>query len=515
MSISFAPILTAPAGPHRSFGEALRFFRKRARLTQDELGRAVGYSREYIAQLERGHRKPDPSAVAALFVPALGLARSPDEARPLLELAAASRGKSLRDHGITIRIGVDGNNVDGNKQPARHGAHEVALTTPADDRLHQMLTWYVEMDPEAALRLANAMEPMWMAQDNYREARAWFGRILAHSTSETVTRAEALLHASQFAQRQGDATEALRLAESALAIYQAQGDKRGACSALEALGWAAFDLGHRDRARALFRDSLALARELNEPRRMLALLLAFMHEALPVSSKEHQWAEIKADLDECERLCHLLNDKQGLGHTLRQRGYFEVARGRLPEALRHQRESLRLFQAALTNLEVGWAELSVGETLWFLGELREAHEHFNCGLRIFRQSEHTLGIAIALHHLAQVDRREGKLDAATRRYTESLTLSREANNANMVARCAAGLGGVALASGDAERAAMLLAWAQAQFDALPPFLSRFDVEDYWWLAEQTLAASGHSAFKISWNAGCALSLDEAIALAME
>ncbi|MFZ2486656.1 MAG: tetratricopeptide repeat protein [Anaerolineae bacterium] len=55
----------------QTFGEALRLLRKRARLTQDEMGRAVGYSREQIARLENGSRLPDLAVIAALFVPAL------------------------------------------------------------------------------------------------------------------------------------------------------------------------------------------------------------------------------------------------------------------------------------------------------------------------------------------------------------------------------------------------------------------------------------------------------------
>ena len=63
-------MLSPPTLPN-SFGPALRFLRKRARLTQDELGRAVGYSREQIARLENGSRLPDLAVLAALFVPAL------------------------------------------------------------------------------------------------------------------------------------------------------------------------------------------------------------------------------------------------------------------------------------------------------------------------------------------------------------------------------------------------------------------------------------------------------------
>jgi tetratricopeptide (TPR) repeat protein len=484
---------------YRSFGDALRFFRKRARLTQDELGRAVGYSREYITQLEGNRRKPNPSAVAALFIPALDLSRAPDEARPLLELAAASRDQSLRDHGITIRYEPRENH------PSANGSAD------ASDRLNQALSWYIEMNPEAALRLANAMEPMWMAQDNYREARTWFSRILVHSTSETVTHAEALLHASKFAQRQGDAAEALDMAEEALSMYRVKDDARGVCFALAAMGWASLDLGDDiPRARVLFRDSLALARQLNEPQHILVALYALIHETAPISADEQRWAEIEADLDEYERLARALDDVRGIAFTWAERGFLQIARGNLQEALRCQRESLRLFRSMRSRPDIGWGELSVGEALWFINDLAQAREHFERGLRIFRQTSQSSGAAIALHHLAQVDRHEKKLDAAKRRYTESLTLNRAAKNANMVARCVAGLGGVALAQGDAERATTLLAWAQAQFDALAPFLSRFDMADYGRLRDEASARLGEAGFTRAWAAGSAVTFDAAM-----
>ncbi len=77
--------------PADSFGAALKFLRKRARLTQDELGRAVGYSREQIARLENGSRLPDLTMLAALFVAALGLQQEPALVAQLLELAGAAR----------------------------------------------------------------------------------------------------------------------------------------------------------------------------------------------------------------------------------------------------------------------------------------------------------------------------------------------------------------------------------------------------------------------------------------
>ncbi len=66
-------ISAAPASP-ATFGEMLKFLRKRARLTQRELGFAVGYSETFITRLEGDTRRPDLVAVKSRFVDALGLA---------------------------------------------------------------------------------------------------------------------------------------------------------------------------------------------------------------------------------------------------------------------------------------------------------------------------------------------------------------------------------------------------------------------------------------------------------
>jgi tetratricopeptide (TPR) repeat protein/transcriptional regulator with XRE-family HTH domain len=75
------------------FGTFLRFLRRRARITQRELGLRVGYSEGHICRLEQNRRLPELSVVAALFVPALGLARDPTAAGRLMELARRVRAR--------------------------------------------------------------------------------------------------------------------------------------------------------------------------------------------------------------------------------------------------------------------------------------------------------------------------------------------------------------------------------------------------------------------------------------
>ncbi|MCB9134533.1 MAG: helix-turn-helix domain-containing protein [Anaerolineales bacterium] len=77
-----APMMT------ETFGESLKYLRRRARLTQRELALAVGYSEAQICRLEKNERLPDVTTVAALFIPALTLENNPAHLEHLLKQAA-------------------------------------------------------------------------------------------------------------------------------------------------------------------------------------------------------------------------------------------------------------------------------------------------------------------------------------------------------------------------------------------------------------------------------------------
>src|SRR2546430_7581985 len=82
---------TLRADSFDTFGTLLRFLRRRAGLKQRELAARVGYSEAHISRLEGGQRRADPTALAALFVPALGLDRQTELVARLLELAERAR----------------------------------------------------------------------------------------------------------------------------------------------------------------------------------------------------------------------------------------------------------------------------------------------------------------------------------------------------------------------------------------------------------------------------------------
>lgn len=89
-----------------SFGELLKYLRRREHLTQLELSIVVGYSEAQISRLEKNQRLPDLMAVKALFIPALHLENEPELTKHLLELAESARQEDAPAPGITPYKGL-------------------------------------------------------------------------------------------------------------------------------------------------------------------------------------------------------------------------------------------------------------------------------------------------------------------------------------------------------------------------------------------------------------------------
>jgi WD40 repeat protein/transcriptional regulator with XRE-family HTH domain len=89
-----------------TFGELLKYLRRRERLTQLELSIAVGYSEAQISRLEKNQRLPDLATLKALFVPALHLEDEPELTARLLTLAEAARLEDAPSPGVAPYKGL-------------------------------------------------------------------------------------------------------------------------------------------------------------------------------------------------------------------------------------------------------------------------------------------------------------------------------------------------------------------------------------------------------------------------
>ncbi len=116
-----------------TFGEMLKYLRRRVRLTQRELAIAVGYGEAHICRLEKNERLPDLTTVAALFIPALELENENFLAERLLKLAAQARvghapdgpaaSPAMPDHLLEQELGA----LESIPAPLAHNVYRAAL----------------------------------------------------------------------------------------------------------------------------------------------------------------------------------------------------------------------------------------------------------------------------------------------------------------------------------------------------------------------------------------------------
>ncbi len=90
-----------------TFGDLLRFLRRRAGITQLELSIAVGYSGPQISRLEQNLRIPDLATIEARFITPLCLEDEPRAVSRLLELAATVRREDAPTLGMCPYKGLD------------------------------------------------------------------------------------------------------------------------------------------------------------------------------------------------------------------------------------------------------------------------------------------------------------------------------------------------------------------------------------------------------------------------
>jgi WD40 repeat protein/transcriptional regulator with XRE-family HTH domain len=90
-----------------TFGDLLRFLRRRVGVTQIDLATAVGYSDTQISRLEQNLRLPDLPTIEARFISALDLDQEPNAVARLLDLAANVRREDAPGLGLCPYKGLN------------------------------------------------------------------------------------------------------------------------------------------------------------------------------------------------------------------------------------------------------------------------------------------------------------------------------------------------------------------------------------------------------------------------
>jgi tetratricopeptide (TPR) repeat protein len=298
--------------------------------------------------------------------------------------------------------------------------------------------------------------------------------------------------------------------EESLALYRQLEDKRGIAWALRMRApLAANEEGDYEQSISLLEQSLALAEEVGDK-----VNLTFLHEwlgwqmmfggdyprATKLAERGMAFAHETGDQRALARLKTLLADT-----AVRQREYAQA------EAL--YLDALALFRGLKAGRDVSWTLHELGKVARLQKEYERAATYCQEGLTHARERP----VAYLLYGLGHAVVRQGDHQRATALFRESLDRARARSAREQKSLVRWILWGFALVAAEARarRAAILYAVVEPLFE-LPNWVWYLgDTEDYAGDVAFAREQLGEVAFAAAWAEGQAMSLEQAVAFALE
>jgi tetratricopeptide (TPR) repeat protein len=384
------------------------------------------------------------------------------------------------------------------------------------DNLRAALQWTQEIgDVETTLQLAGALFWFWYRHSYLSEGRGWLERALVRVEASVITsvRAQVLYEAAFLARAQGDFTRAHELIEQSVGLWRTLdlADKHGLALALVQLGYLARDEGDPTTARSLIEESIALSREQGD-----AWCLAWGLINLGMAIRDQKdYALAQAIIEESVPIWRDLGDVWGLAEALHRlalvayrRGDYEAASSLMEEAL--------IIQRQLGDKQwIAYSLHSLGLFALAQGDIDRARPFLEQDLVLFRELGDKSGIVLSLQYQGFFAQLRGDDVQAQSFFEQGLTLARETGPRWVNSNYLLGLAGLAAGQDQHERAARLCGAAKANLAASASYWDAFETAYYERIVALACVALGEEAFALAQAKGQALTLEQAIAYALE
>jgi predicted ATPase len=358
------------------------------------------------------------------------------------------------------------------KDTAEEGAWLARLETEHDN-LRGALEWsFRDGDPNMGVRLVRALGRFWQVLGHYEEGQPWLERALGHGEAPPDIRADLLGTLGYLHRNRNDLPQAKDLLEQAVRVAREGNAPWSAARWLNRLSWIWWWEGDYPRARSLAEESLALQKE--------------------------------------------LGDIPGMSWSVGTLADMATYEGRLEDAEEHFRQALTLAREAGTPSEhmVSYAS-SFAALQLIRGRYEVAQRSAEEGLALARSLGDRLEIGRCLLPLAEVARLNGEIERARVLLAECLETLWSLRAMRDVADSIETLARVAVDGGETLVGARLLAGAatiRGQFHAaVEPVVRAGHEED----VQRARAALGHPSFEEAWQAGRAMSPEEAVRFALD
>jgi len=273
------------------------------------------------------------------------------------------------------------------------------------------------------LLICGALLPFWSTRGYLTEGQAWCKAALKSRGAQerTVARARGLIGAGMMASIQGSYAVGRACFEECLEILRELEHPMGIAAALNCLGNVTSSLGDATAARAYYEESLSLYREIGD-RQSIAICLNNLGGEERIQG---DYVAARRYYDESLEIRGEIGDRLGIASTLDDLGNLACEQGDYVAARAYLEESLETRRAMGDRQGTASTLNELGNVAFHRSDDIAAHSYLEESLEIHREVGDRPGMAATLYNLGEMAYNRGD-DAAGRVYhEESLTIRRE------------------------------------------------------------------------------------------
>ncbi len=394
-------------------------------------------------------------------------------------------------------------------EPELYRSHQIFWLDKLEEELDNLrlaLDWALAKDVKSGLELVTVPVFFWEIRTNIQEWESWLTQFLEGYNEADSLRAHALIIRAHIMGMTNGLKQAESLANQSLALSRAIPDRYMEAYSLWGLGSILTLQGDMEQGIPIVEQSLAIYRSLGDP---LGQAIAARWLSLKTNDPEQS----RSLLLESLRLSREMGNLSGIGVCLNLLADKAIRVGDFSSAVAWLEEAKSLHhQLGDRTSEAGVLE-NYGKVYYWQGDYSRSCASYEEANELYEK----IGIlpSWVQAHLAYSELRRGNARKAKELFKACSRQFQKANIGTGLIFIMEGLASLYLVQGQSERAARLFAWADIQRasggDLRPP------VEQV--SVERDLAAIqsqlDEAAFHQAWKEGSALTLNQALALALD
>jgi len=420
------------------------------------------------------------------------------------KLLETGGGESVRDKHLAYFV-----KLTEQAEPELYRANQVFWINKLDDELDNIsraLEWAMITDAESGLKILFVTTPYLRVDIN--DVASWLANTLNIHDKEDTLHVNGLVAYGWVLLAQNKVLESHKVLEQSLELSRSISDKKSEAFSLHMLGRNISTQGDLKKSTPILEQSLILYKELGDK-------IGQVNVTGALYTNNSDIKRSKVLLSENLELCREMEHLAGIAYCLYQLSLMAIREGDLLSPVPWLDEARELYRQ-LENIG-GQGDISQlsGLLAYWKGDYEQASSHYIDAITLFERDFAGGSSDWTKIHLAYAFLRQGDIQQAKGLFEIPTQHFKESGSVIGMVYTIEGLASLHLNHNQPERAAQLFAWADAMRDTLgdqrPPVEQTSVEKDLAVIHSQLDDAT----FEKLWENGSTLSLEQAIALALE